>query len=246
MSKALLVVFVLVSVVFALCYRFSQTGTSDSVVSGKLLLTLMASAIVISLILAVYHLVIIAIGVYQQSNSYDAGMVLTLLVALIPVVLVARLVFAASAVPSIHDISSDTANPPIFQYALAARQASDNSLDYSEQVAEQQRLAYPHIQPLLLSQPAMEVIAIISRVIEHMGWSVQGSYNEEGMTYIEAYDKTTVLGFIDDVVIRVSVEDAGQTRVDMRSASRAGVSDLGTNAQRIEVFMALMQQQAQH
>ena len=44
------------------------------------------------------------------------------------------------------------------------------------------------------------------------------------------------MGFRDDVVIRVSAAGAG-TRVDMRSASRYGLSDFGANAARIRSLL---------
>ncbi len=55
---------------------------------------------------------------------------------------------------------------------------------------------------------------------------------------IEATARTAVFGFIDDVVIRLKVNDDGSTQVDMRSASRFGQHDLGENARRIRSFFA--------
>jgi uncharacterized protein (DUF1499 family) len=53
---------------------------------------------------------------------------------------------------------------------------------------------------------------------------------------IEATDTTLWWGFKDDVVIRIRPEAAG-SRLDIRSKSRVGIGDVGTNAARIEAFL---------
>ncbi len=51
--------------------------------------------------------------------------------------------------------------------------------------------------------------------------------------------ETFWFGFKDDVVIRVRpVADGGSSRIDVRSISRVGLSDLGANAKRIETWRA--------
>ena len=70
-----------------------------------------------------------------------------------------------------------------------------------------------------------------------MGWEIVASNAAIGV--IEATATTTLFGFKDDVIIRLTAANGG-TRVDMRSASRAGVSDLGANAARIEAYFAAL------
>jgi uncharacterized protein (DUF1499 family) len=70
-----------------------------------------------------------------------------------------------------------------------------------------------------------------------MGWTIVAEDAARGR--IEAYDKTLWFGFIDDIVIRLAPDGSG-TRVDMRSASRVGVSDLGKNAARIRAYFAML------
>jgi uncharacterized protein (DUF1499 family) len=57
---------------------------------------------------------------------------------------------------------------------------------------------------------------------------------------IEATDTTFWWGFKDDVVIRIAPEGSG-SRLDIRSESRVGVSDLGTNAARVGAYLAELQ-----
>ena len=54
---------------------------------------------------------------------------------------------------------------------------------------------------------------------------------------IEATDTTPWFGFKDDVVVRLSPIPAG-SRIDVRSVSRVGKSDVGTNARRISAYLS--------
>ena len=58
---------------------------------------------------------------------------------------------------------------------------------------------------------------------------------EPGVGRIEATDQTRWFGFKDDVVIRVTEADGG-SRVDIRSKSRIGRNDFGTNAKRVRAY----------
>ena len=139
-----------------------------------------------------------------------------------------------SKVPPIHDITTDTDTPPSFFAASGLRQAGDNSLQYpGRAVAEQQRRAYPHIVPLEVPVPPAEAFARSLAVAARLQWHIVGQ--DQGQGRIEAVSRTRVFGFADDIVIRITAAPTG-SRIDLRSASRAGVSDLGVNAQRIRDF----------
>lgn len=149
--------------------------------------------------------------------------------------------------PFIHDISTDTDNPPQFVDVVAAREAFAaisrdpvNGLEYTPDVASQQRGAqlragYPVIAPLQTAEPPAKVFEKVLALVEDEGWEVVAAVAEEGR--IEATATTEYYRFRDDVVFRIKADGAG-TRVDMRSTSRVGRSDLGTNAARIAAFMA--------
>src|SRR5207237_3453093 len=98
----------------------------------------------------------------------------------------------------------------------------------------QQRTGYPDIAPLLLDRPPAQVFAAAERSARAMGWDIAAAVPEEGR--IEATDTTLLFGFKDDVVIRVA-PNAGGTRVDVRSLSRVGGSDVGVNATRVRSFL---------
>ncbi|GAA5525992.1 hypothetical protein Maes01_02571 [Microbulbifer aestuariivivens] len=140
-------------------------------------------------------------------------------------------------VPPIHDISTDLNNPPQYRAVEALRAADDNSAEYDgEAVAAQQRQAdiYADIQPLILEVPVERATAMAAAVAEDLGWRIVA--RDDGAGHLEAVDRTPLLGFSDDVVVRVTATENG-SRVDVRSSSRVGISDLGKNAERIRQFL---------
>lgn len=139
----------------------------------------------------------------------------------------------AQQVPAIHDITTDTQNPPAFDALAAARQAAPNGVVYpGDATAQQQRAAYPYIKPLVVDETPQTVLAAAQAEAEETGWRIARITDHQ----IEATATTRWFGFEDDVVIRLTELDNG-VQVDMRSASRLGASDVGTNAARIEAYL---------
>ena len=142
----------------------------------------------------------------------------------------------AQSVPRIHDISTDTENPPRFVAVLPLRKGAPNTAEYGgKEVAEAQRKGYPDIQPKMLEVPPTVAFSRALETAERMGWTLVANDPAEGR--IEATDTTFWYGFKDDIVIRVTPAGAG-SRVDVRSVSRMGRSDIGTNARRIRRYLA--------
>ncbi|MEM8988286.1 MAG: DUF1499 domain-containing protein [Pseudomonadota bacterium] len=145
--------------------------------------------------------------------------------------------------PPIHDITTDTVNPPRFVTVLEKRKEGENDTDYAgEEIAIQQREAYPDIQPLYLSLNKDAAFAVTLDAISRSGWELQAAAPVEGR--IEATATTFWFGFKDDIVIRIRQEAAGRSRIDIRSASRVGMSDLGANAARIKKLVKKMEEGA--
>ena len=148
------------------------------------------------------------------------------------------LLHVARSVPPIHDVTTDTADPPAFVFLLEARRKSDNGFAYGgDAIAAQQQKAYPDIKPLILKAPPKDAVQAAIDAARSLGWEVMASDAPAGR--IEATDTTSWFGFKDDVVIRVRPEGAG-SRVDVRSVSRVGESDLGANASRVRKFLSKM------
>lgn len=140
----------------------------------------------------------------------------------------------ARSVPPIHDISTDVENPPAFEAILPLREDAPNPAEYGgEEIARQQQEAYPDLQTLTFSASPGSVFEESLAAAEELGWGIVEADTESGR--IEAVATTTWFGFKDDVVIRVRGRD-GSTRVDVRSVSRVGRSDVGANAERIRAF----------
>ena len=104
----------------------------------------------------------------------------------------------------------------------------------------QQRAAYPDVQPAILNVPPAQAFERALAAVHDMGWEVVKADATEGR--IEATDTTFWFGFKDDVVIRVGPTDGG-SRVDVRSLSRVGVGDAGTNAKRIRAYLKALTQE---
>ena len=142
----------------------------------------------------------------------------------------------AKSVPPIHDISTDTVDPPGFVTLLEVRNQSPNGSAYGgAAIAEQQRKAYADVKPLDVTSPPGETVQRAIDAARAMKWEVMGSDAAAGR--IEATDTTAWFGFKDDIVIRVR-PNGGGSRIDVRSVSRVGRSDVGANAARIRDYLA--------
>ena len=137
--------------------------------------------------------------------------------------------------PYIHDISTDTANPPEFIAAARLRKPGDHPVAYDgAEVADLQHKAYPDLVTLKTAAPADKVFGAAKAVIASMGMQLADADPSQGR--IEANQTSLLYGFTDDMVVRI-VAGADGTKVDVRSKSRVGRSDLGQNAKRIRVFL---------
>lgn len=139
----------------------------------------------------------------------------------------------ARRVPPIHDITTDVTDPPAFETLAPAREAAPNAVDYpGESTASQQKRAYPNLGPLTLRLPPAQVLAAAESTARDQGWEIASVDDDR----IEATATTRWFGFKDDIVIRLAETPQG-VRVDVRSASRLGKSDLGTNAARVQTYL---------
>ena len=147
--------------------------------------------------------------------------------------------------PPIHDISTDLDDPPQFHAAIALRRAAGavNPPEYQREVKtpagtinvpDAQRRAYPDIAPLMLRLPAARAFALAERAAHAMPWVIDAADPAAGR--IEATATTVYFGFKDDVVIRVRAVGTGSV-LDVRSESRIGVGDVGTNAARVRDYL---------
>ena len=139
--------------------------------------------------------------------------------------------------PAIHDITTDPIDPPRFE-ALARLRSGDgaNSAVYAGLYsAEQQRIAYPDIETVELEVPVQRAYEITLQLVTKRKWLVideRPPQPPRRIGRIEAVARTPIMGFREDVSIRVTPDDE-DSRVDIRSSSRYFESDLGSNAARV-------------
>lgn len=188
--------------------------------------------------LAVTVLTLPVLWMTRPGNGRRHGFALALLALVLsapvfgwPLILRVR----AGEVPPIHDITTDTNDPPRFVAIAPLRADAPNPVEYPGlEVAVQQRRSYPDIRPTVIDQPVAEVYSRALAAALASGWAIVGSDLEEGR--IEATATTFWFGFRDDVVIRLT-PNGERTIVDVRSKSRVGRSDVGTNAKRIRSYL---------
>lgn len=143
----------------------------------------------------------------------------------------------AAGAPPIHDITTDTDNPPQFVAIVPLREGAPNTLVYSPETAKLQRQAYRDLEPLLLNVPPQQAFGQALQAAKDLGWEVVAADPEAGR--IEAIDTTWWFGFTDDIVVRLTPA-AERTVMDVRSVSRVGRGDAGTNARRIREYLAAL------
>lgn len=162
------------------------------------------------------------------------GLVIGLLLVLIPWQWRTR----AQGVPPIHDITTDVQNPPAFVAVAPLRADAPNPIEYGgPEVAAQQREGYPDIRPLVLDLQKPEAFERALDAVREMDWEIVEANAADGR--IEATDQTFWFGFKDDVVVRLSPAE-GRTILDVRSLSRVGGGDAGTNARRIREYLEIV------
>jgi len=141
----------------------------------------------------------------------------------------------AKSLPPIHDVTTDAQDVPRFEALARAREESPNKAAYDPKDAAQQKAGYPDIEPLQLALPPDQAFARALEAARAERWEIAAADAAKGS--IEATATTLWFGFKDDVVVRVRAADGG-SRIDVRSASRVGESDLGANAKRVRSYLA--------
>jgi uncharacterized protein (DUF1499 family) len=142
----------------------------------------------------------------------------------------------AYRLPAIADITTDPIDPPRFEAIARLRSRDANPVAYAGlRAAELQKRAYPAIEPLLVSATPQVAFDEAVKVINKRKWRIvdaRAPQSSRREARIEAVARTAIMGFRDDVVVRIRPDPDG-ARVDIRSSSRYGRHDFGTNASRI-------------
>lgn len=173
--------------------------------------------------------------IFMRKNISWAGVAVSAILALVAVGLPMSMMSKAKSVPPIHDISTDLVNPPKFVAIVALRADAPNPVEYAgEEIAKQQREAYPELITQKYTQDTEQVFDATEAAIKDLGWELVNS--DKSLGIVEATDTTGWFGFKDDVVVRIRTTGE-ESFLDLRSKSRVGMSDLGKNAERIHTLI---------
>jgi hypothetical protein len=191
---------------------------------------------VVALLLALSAFVVI----WMEGLAGIGAAVTAMLVSLALLASPAYLGIRAYRLPWIYDITTDPIDPPRYEALARLRVRDANPTTYAGlYAADQQRSAYPDVGPLGTNATAQAAYDAALAVVNKRRWRVVDARppqagRREGR--IEAVARTPIMGFRDDVVIRVRAETDG-ARIDARSSSRYGAFDFGTNAARVRGLM---------
>ncbi|MBS9477181.1 DUF1499 domain-containing protein [Ancylobacter radicis] len=142
--------------------------------------------------------------------------------------------------PVLHDITTDAQDPPEFQTLGVVRSRAANPLAYpGAMAAAEQRDAYPGIKSITFDVPPDDIYKAVMGLVTRHKWLVVDAVPPRGGQRegrIEAVARSLPFGLRDDIVIRLRRTAEGTT-VDMRSVSRNGDRDFGSNARRIDQLL---------
>jgi uncharacterized protein (DUF1499 family) len=206
---------------------------------GYGLLTILPASVFASLFVFVAATSYVASAVFSRTFSGAAFIVAAIVVAIAVTITPFMQSMQAANVPPIHDITTDMVRPPAFVDLLAEREGNaQNPAEYpGPEVAALQQDAYPEIKTIRLGLAPREALQRSLSVVENLGWDIKSIAVVDGR--IEATETSFWFGFTDDIVVRVEPIDSG-SKIDIRSKSRVGISDVGANAARIRKFLAAM------
>jgi uncharacterized protein (DUF1499 family) len=175
------------------------------------------------------------IGIWIDGRAGTGYALVALFVSFALLAYPAYLGFKAYKLPQINDVTTDPYDPPRLEAAQRLRTRAANSIVYGGlSVFQRQSAAYPDVAPLSEDVTPQVAYDTAYAVITKRKWVIVDARppqaGREGI--IEAVARTPIMGFRDDVVVRVRPASGG-ARIDARSSSRYGFHDFGANASRL-------------
>jgi hypothetical protein len=135
--------------------------------------------------------------------------------------------------PPINDITTDLENPPAFESATIVPDYAGRDMSYPAEFVEIVRMSYPDLASLRVASPPDVTFQRAITTAETLGWEIVS--RSETRHVFDAQHVSSIFRFVDDITVRI-VPDGPGSRIDVRSKSRDGQSDLGANAARIRAF----------
>jgi uncharacterized protein (DUF1499 family) len=152
----------------------------------------------------------------------------------------AWLAAAAIRLPMVNEATTDPADPPSFSRSRAALDARQGHVppEFERRDADESADVGADLRPIVIEQPAEEAMLLAQRAATNLGWQVIDTASPLGRASvgrIDALARSLIFRFPDDITIRLR-PGIGETRIDLRSASRVGRHDFGANARHIRDF----------
>ena len=236
-TRALLVIAAALLIILftgPLGYKFSVVPLEPSLIS--LLIAFVGGALVFLI-----GLVYLAIAIRSRLRVNRNLVIVSILLGLLPVGIMGPQMAAAVDAPPIHDITTDTANPPRFVAIVPLRQNAPNGYEYgvseawpAEKLGATTIEAYPGLKPIESDLSVSDAVDRSESILQAMGLQIVAVDKNAGL--VEATATTFWFGFKDDIIVRI-VKDGEGSKIDLRSMSRVGQSDVGANAARITDFL---------
>lgn len=190
--------------------------------------------------LALAMAVIAGLDIWVTGRQGAARIVVASAISLALLAVPAAIYLMSRSYPRLNDITTDVRSPPAFVEAVKLRRPDSNPITYRQRFAERQLDSYPDIKTLAVPRGAEETFELVLQALAKLKLRAAAEVPPDEDTgtegRIEFADPTMVLGFVDDVSIRIA-GNADAARVDVRSASRYGRSDFGRNAERVRTLL---------
>jgi uncharacterized protein (DUF1499 family) len=229
-ARRMALFFVQLLILTVLLHRFGTLATP----AAMNLMAVSIGGLFLAIIVAVIGLVRIWFGGQIGAAQAFTGIAIALAGLAVPLFFLSQYFL----LPQLNDIQT-TRQPMEFKQLAAVRPTDANRIVEPDlAAAEEREKAYPDIRPMELERSVTETFDIVHEAVKRLGWTIvlnEPPAEEPGR--IEATNRTMIMGYTDDALIRVTGDDT-HAFIDVRSASRYGMHDLGANAEHIRELFA--------
>ena len=230
-ARRMALFFVQLLILTVLLHRFGTLATP----AAMNLIAVSIGGLFLAIIVAVVGLVRIWFGGQIGAAQAFTAIAIALVGLAVPLFFLSQYFL----LPELNDIQT-TRQPMEFKQLAAMRPADANRIVEPDlAAAEEREKAYPDIRPMELERSVTETFDIVHEAVKRLGWTIVLSEPPDGDQpgRIEATNRTMIMGYTDDALIRVTGDDA-HAFIDVRSVSRYGKHDLGANAGHIRELFA--------
>ena len=230
-ARRMALFFLQLLILTVLLHRFGTLATP----AAMNLMAVSIGGLFLAIVVAVVGLIRIWFGGQIGAAQAFTGIAIALIGLAVPLFYLSHFFL----LPRLNDIETTPRAPMQFKQLAAMRPADANRIVEPDlAAAEEQEKGYPDIRPMELERSVTETFDIVHEAVKRLGWTIvlnEPPAEEPGR--IEATNRTMIMGYTDDALIRVTGDDT-HALIDVRSASRYGMHDLGANAEHIRELFA--------